>query len=349
MVTIPTIDQISGSTVMNKMRSLINAFINFATEIDADLTVISTQASNAYDLATDTAGQFADLQALVQNNYYTKSETDTLLGRRAYQFNVTAPLYKIQYSAYEDSVGIHLDGETVINGNSGLAVNIDDDTLYYDSVGGKVKALTYSAGVGTSMNLAREISVNLSDGLYVNTNNAIMTKVDGETIKFDSNGVMYVPIDNSTIKVDANTGLISADAGGSDWELVTTTDWATDIVSNDGTNITFLKDAMIQTLQGITPNLIFKKGEVHKATEAFTSNYAVLANDNSFITLQMTYYTFGLLFATGNTITTKHGIIKIMTTKTIDTVSINTTRTIEKVTDLTTVVSAPSIRLYVKN
>ena len=252
MVTIPTIDQIGGTTVMNKMRSLIHAFINFATEIDADLTVISTQASNAYDLATDTAGQFADLQALVQNNYYTKSETDTLLGRRAYQFNVTATLYKIQYSAYEDSVGIHFDGETIINGSSGLEVNMS--------------AIAYSGGVGTNVNLAREININLSDGLYVNTNNALMAKVDGETIKFNSNGVMHVPIDNSTIKVDADTGLISADIGGSDWELVTTTDWVTGIVSIDNDEVTFLKDVMIMRNTGVS-NVVFMKNEIIKTTD----------------------------------------------------------------------------------
>ena len=33
MVTIPTIDQISGTTVMNKMRSLINNYIEFGGEI----------------------------------------------------------------------------------------------------------------------------------------------------------------------------------------------------------------------------------------------------------------------------------------------------------------------------
>ena len=252
MVTIPTIDQIGGTTVMNKMRSLIHAFINFATEIDADLTVISTQASNAYDLAMNTAGQFADLQALVQNNYYTKSETDTLLGRRAYQFNVTAPLYKIQYSAYEDSVGIHFDGETIINGSSGLEVNMS--------------AIAYSGGVGTNVNLAREININLSDGLYVNTNNALMAKVDGETIKFNSNGVMHVPIDNSTIKVDADTGLISADIGGSDWELVTTTDWVTGIVSIDNDEVTFLKDVMIMRNTGVS-NVVFMKNEIIKTTD----------------------------------------------------------------------------------
>ncbi len=57
MVTIPTIDQISGTTVMNKMRSLINAFINFGNDVD---------------------GEF--------DNYYTKIEIDEM----AYNFVVYA-------------------------------------------------------------------------------------------------------------------------------------------------------------------------------------------------------------------------------------------------------------------
>ena len=43
MVTIPTIDQISGSTVMRKMRDLINHFITFAGEVNDELTTLDNK------------------------------------------------------------------------------------------------------------------------------------------------------------------------------------------------------------------------------------------------------------------------------------------------------------------
>ena len=283
MVTIPTIDQISGTTVMNKLRSLINAFINYANDMNEEITVISTQSSSAYEIATQTA-------ATVQDNFYTKSEINTLLSRKAYEFDCMDPLFIIQYSAYMNRIGIHFDGETIINGISGLAVNIDDNTLYYDSVSGKVKALSYSAGVGTSMNLAREISINVGNGLYVDTNNAVMSKIDGDTIKFDSNGVMHIPIDNNTIYYDSTNGVIKANNVIENATLVTTTDWQTGIVEYDSTNtyITFLKDVFMVSAPNTTPSsfvLFFPKGlKVHKSSVfVLTVNLSTTANWTLFI------------------------------------------------------------------
>lgn len=69
MVTIPTIDQISGTTVMNKLRSLIRKFIEFATDVSEEMDYVSEQSQEAYNMASS-----IDL-----TNYYTKSEVDNLI------------------------------------------------------------------------------------------------------------------------------------------------------------------------------------------------------------------------------------------------------------------------------
>lgn len=67
MVTIPTIDQISGTTVMNKMRSLVRNYIEFAGEVGNTVDYIEEVVRNLPQ----------DLQ-----NYYTKSESDVLLANK---------------------------------------------------------------------------------------------------------------------------------------------------------------------------------------------------------------------------------------------------------------------------
>ena len=69
MVTIPTIDQISGTTVMNKMRSLIHAFINFATGIDDEITEFENTVTQDFYTKLEVDTKFAD--------YYTKSQIDS--------------------------------------------------------------------------------------------------------------------------------------------------------------------------------------------------------------------------------------------------------------------------------
>lgn len=68
MVTIPTIDQISGTTVMNKMRSLIHAFINFATDVDDEITEFESTVTQDFYTKLEVDTKFAD--------YYTKSQID---------------------------------------------------------------------------------------------------------------------------------------------------------------------------------------------------------------------------------------------------------------------------------
>ena len=78
MVTIPTIDQISGTTVMNKMRSLINNYIDFGTEVAGEISYMMNVVENLPQDITDVYnkatidGMFAAVSAEF-NNYYTKS------------------------------------------------------------------------------------------------------------------------------------------------------------------------------------------------------------------------------------------------------------------------------------
>ena len=69
MVTIPTIDQISGTTVMNKMRSLIHAFINFATGVDDEIAEFENTVTQDFYTKLEVDTKFAD--------YYTKSQIDS--------------------------------------------------------------------------------------------------------------------------------------------------------------------------------------------------------------------------------------------------------------------------------
>ena len=104
MVTIPTIDQISGTTVMNKMRSLINNYISFADEISDEFTdltefvntmyvniqaVIGTvnqavetanaASASAQESATIVSG-YNDRLTTVENKYVTKDTPQDITG-----------------------------------------------------------------------------------------------------------------------------------------------------------------------------------------------------------------------------------------------------------------------------
>lgn len=69
MVTVPTIDQISGTTVMNKLRALIRKFIEFATDVSDEMSDVAEQSQEAYNIAS----------SININNYYTKVEVDALI------------------------------------------------------------------------------------------------------------------------------------------------------------------------------------------------------------------------------------------------------------------------------
>ena len=76
MVTIPTIDQISGTTVMNKMRSLIHAFINFATGVDDEITEFESTVTQDFYTKLEIDTKFADYytKSQIDNGWYTKFE-----------------------------------------------------------------------------------------------------------------------------------------------------------------------------------------------------------------------------------------------------------------------------------
>ena len=78
MVTIPTIDQISGTTVMNKMRSLIHAFINFATGVNDEMTEFESSVMQDYYTKIDINTNFYTKNEtnIKFTNYYTKNESD---------------------------------------------------------------------------------------------------------------------------------------------------------------------------------------------------------------------------------------------------------------------------------
>lgn len=85
MVTIPTIDQISGTTVMNKMRSLIHAFINFATGVDDEITEFENTVTQDFYTKLEVDTKFSDYYTKSEittmfSSYFTKTEINTMLG-----------------------------------------------------------------------------------------------------------------------------------------------------------------------------------------------------------------------------------------------------------------------------
>lgn len=83
MVTIPTIDQISGTTVMNKMRSLINNYIEFGTEVAGSISYMEEVIRNLPQDITDVYNK-ETIDAMFSNVYsksevYTKSEVNDLI------------------------------------------------------------------------------------------------------------------------------------------------------------------------------------------------------------------------------------------------------------------------------
>ena len=83
MVTIPTIDQISGTTVMNKMRSLINNYIEFGGEIANTVNYMEEVIRNLPQDVTDVYnketvdGMFSTAYTYIDTNFYKKTEVYT--------------------------------------------------------------------------------------------------------------------------------------------------------------------------------------------------------------------------------------------------------------------------------
>lgn len=77
MVTIPTIDQISGTTVMNKMRSLINNYIEFGGEIANTVNYMEEVIRNLPQDVTDVYNK--ETIDTMFSNYYTKIQVDGLI------------------------------------------------------------------------------------------------------------------------------------------------------------------------------------------------------------------------------------------------------------------------------
>ena len=83
MVTIPTIDQISGTTVMNKMRSLINNYIEFGGEIANTVNYMEEVIRNLPQDVTDVYnnetvdGMFTTAYTYIDTNFYKKTEVYT--------------------------------------------------------------------------------------------------------------------------------------------------------------------------------------------------------------------------------------------------------------------------------
>lgn len=83
MVTIPTIDQISGTTVMNKMRSLITNYIDFGTQVAGELSYMMNVIENLPQDITDVYNK-ATINAMFANVYqksetYSKTEVNDLI------------------------------------------------------------------------------------------------------------------------------------------------------------------------------------------------------------------------------------------------------------------------------
>ena len=78
--------------------------------------------------------------------------------------------------------------------------------------------------------------------------------------------------------ISISDGVISATGGGgggSDWELVTTYDWATNIISVDGnSNITFLKDVCLVPCVINANPILFLKDSLHKNNEKISKKMA---------------------------------------------------------------------------
>ena len=124
MVTIPTIDQISGSTVMRKMRDLINHFITFAGEVDEELTTIENSFDNYYT-KVEVDGNFYT-KTYINTNYYDKTSVDYLLTRKADVFALGNGLIW-----YENQLFAKIDGTTITFDSSGrLKANVDTSNFY---------------------------------------------------------------------------------------------------------------------------------------------------------------------------------------------------------------------------
>lgn len=146
MVTIPTIDQISGSTVMRKMRDLINHFITFAGEVDEELTTIENSFDNYYT-KVEVDGNFYT-KTYINTNYYDKTSVDYLLTRKADVFALGNGLIW-----YENQLFAKIDGTTITFDSSGrLKANVDTSNFYTKTetdnlLDDKQDALTAGTGI----------------------------------------------------------------------------------------------------------------------------------------------------------------------------------------------------------
>ena len=171
MVTVPTIDQISGTTVMNKLRDLIRKFIQFATEVDEDITVnipdyVQTYVSSALE------DYYTKIQ--VDNlftSYYTKTQVDNLLVAKQDTLHAGLPLYMTTIDDYSYVELGYVSGKLKITSNK---LDINTDMI--------VRSMTVDAPLYKERgNVGEEV-----DALGIN--------IDNDTIKINSDNELYADI-----------------------------------------------------------------------------------------------------------------------------------------------------------
>ena len=189
MVTIPTIDQISGTTVMNKMRSLINAFINFANEVDTALTVTIPEYVDDALASYYTQTEINDML----NNYYTKSEvyTKTDVYTKSEVNNLLNDVLSHYYTQTQTN--------TLLSGKADTFIL--HEPLFFDTDLQDNKYIYVKRGSG--------ITVDQLDG------GKLISNIDGDTIQFDSDGKMYCTVEGATYTagdgIDITDDIISLD------------------------------------------------------------------------------------------------------------------------------------------
>lgn len=307
MVTIPTIDQISGSTVMRKMRDLINHFITFAGEVDDELTTLDNRFDGYYT-KVEVDGNFYT-KSYINTNYYDKTSVDYLLNRKADLFTLGNGL-----TSYDNQIFAKVDGTSITFDSSGnLKANVDTSNFYTkievdDLLDDKQNVLTAGTGISITNDV---ISVT---NAFDPTQYYTKTATDG--LLDDKQDVLTA---GTGIDITNNVISVTGGSGGSDWEVVTTTDWRTGIVNvqTDLNAITFLKDCCICTISSnASSEVVF----IPKGSKFYANNYIIfrklmnIATSGSSLTfVSFTHFSAILsdIFADSATFSCKYGVIKV--------------------------------------
>ena len=247
-ITAPTLDQITGYTVMEKMRSLIKNYVDTTAQIIDRVEDTVTQEEIATYLEQYLADYYTkeQIDEIIANlnisNYYTKSETDTLLSAKANTSNVynkTETDNLLSAKANSNNVYTKSETDTLLNtkaNSNNVYTKSETDTL--------LSAKANSNNVYTKSE----------------TDNLLSAKQDELTAGTG------ITIQNNVISATGGTG-------GETWVVVGENDWATYVDDNRYMSAKEDLKVRFQLNNGI-------KGEyyVYKNYSIFDVNARILAN-----------------------------------------------------------------------